>query len=290
MPIDRPLTYTVGTARYTRLASPEEGTMHGEHAALIRKTTPRTVRPNELTNNYSPKTYNQAASGWTSAADADSPGTASSMPSLPGVQHSLSAATGTPHLRRHETVRHLVICDAAALPFRSGTFNLVTASMVAEHLEHPEAVFREVARVSAPGARFIVFTPNKWNYAMVVSRWTPHWFHVFYKRLAYYLNRGEWRSFEDDVFPTWYRANTVSALRSLRAAAGLREVQTQRLSLAHSFGFVKPLYILSLLFERLVDRLALDVLKADILAVFEKPSPRSLRGEESGGLALGQRT
>lgn len=176
-----------------------------------------------------------------------------------------------PHLKRHETVRHLVLCDAGALPFRDAAFDLITASMVAEHLEQPQRVFAEVARVAAPGARFIVFTPNKWNYAMIVARFTPHRFHVAYKRLTYFLNRGEWKSFEDDVFPTWYRANTISALRKLAQQAGLREVRISRHGLAHSFGFVKPLYILSLLFERLIDRPVLETLKADILAVFEKP-------------------
>ncbi|MCX8072545.1 MAG: class I SAM-dependent methyltransferase [Candidatus Binatia bacterium] len=169
-------------------------------------------------------------------------------------------------------MRHLVLADAAALPFRDGVFTLVTASMVAEHLERPEDVFAEVARVAAPGARFIVFTPNNWNSAMIVARLTPHWFHLAYKRLTYFLNRREWRSFEDDVFPSWYRANTVSALRRLAEQAGLREARITRHGLAHSFGFVKPLYVLSLLFERLIDRPALEFLKADILAIFEKPA------------------
>src|SRR5262249_43903577 len=33
-----------------------------------------------------------------------------------------------PHLSRHTSIQRLVICDASALPFRSGLFNLVTAS------------------------------------------------------------------------------------------------------------------------------------------------------------------
>ncbi|GIW43806.1 MAG: hypothetical protein KatS3mg077_1088 [Candidatus Binatia bacterium] len=198
-----------------------------------------------------------------------------------------------PHLKRHETIRDLVLCDAAALPFRDATFDLITASMVAEHLEKPQRVFAEVARVAAPGAHFIVFTPNKWNYAMVVARLTPHPFHVAYKRMTYFLNRGEWKSFEDDVFPTWYRANTISDLRKLAQQAGLREVRITRHGLAHSFGFVKPLYILSLLFERLIDRPVLETLKADILAVFEKPglasSTAAKLGDEKESSTVGER-
>lgn len=176
-----------------------------------------------------------------------------------------------PHLKRHQTVRDLVLCDAEALPFKDGVFDLVTASMVAEHLANPEGVFREVERISRAGGTFVVFTPNKLNYAMIVARLTPYRFHLLYKRISYYLNRRQWRDFEDDVFPTWYRANTVGQLRALLSRAGFRERRIQRLSLAHSFGFVRPLFVLSLLFERLIDHPFLDVLKADLLAVVNKP-------------------
>jgi hypothetical protein len=139
--------------------------------------------------------------------------------------------------------------------------------MVAEHLKQPETVFAEVARVSKPNGVFVVFTPNKFNYGMLVARATPYAFHLAYKRLTHYLNRGEWRPFEDDVFPTYYRANTAARLRALLHGAGYDHVEVQRLSFAHSFGFVPALYALSLLFERLIDRWPLEVLKADLLAV-----------------------
>lgn len=258
--------------------------MHGEHAALIRKYYPTYRSPKRAYEELLSATI-QPGSKWLDI------GCGRRLTANRELNAELTRRAALvvgcdrdPHLRRHETLSHLVICDAAALPFRSGTFDYITASMVAEHLEHPADVFREVARVCAPGGRFIVFTPNKWNYAMIVARWTPHWFHLFYKRVAYYLNRREWRSFEDDVFPTWYRANTASTLRSLGAAAGLRTVQMRYLSLAHSFGFVKPLFVLSLLFERLISRLALDTLKADILAVFEKPLPQSPHAEATTSL------
>jgi SAM-dependent methyltransferase len=173
-----------------------------------------------------------------------------------------------PQLSRHSSIKHLVLCDVSALPFRSGAFNLVTAGMVVEHLPDPQVVFDEVRRVSRPGGRFVVFTPNRFNYAMLVAAATPYRFHLFWKKLMHYVARGEWRDFSDDLFPTWYRANSIDTLRRSLAAAAFREERMQSLSLAHSFGFVHPLYALSLLFERLIDRLKLDVLKADILGVF----------------------
>ncbi len=187
-----------------------------------------------------------------------------------------------PYLRKHSSIKHLVLCDASALPFRDGVFNLVTASMVVEHLEHPDVVFAEVARVSQPGGVFVVFTPNRMNYAMLIASLTPFWFHVFWKQLSYYFARGEWRRFDDDLFPTWYRANTGGRMRRLMHSATFDEVRLEYLSVAHSFGFIKPLYALSLLFERLIDRLGIETQKADILGVFV----RRRRADCSGQMAV----
>ncbi len=175
-----------------------------------------------------------------------------------------------PALGGHSSLSALARCDAAALPFRDETFTLVTSSMVVEHLEHPEVVFSEVARICRPGAHFVVYTPNLYNYGMLVAAATPYRFHLAYKKVTYYFARGEWVDHEDDMFPTFYRANSVGRLRALAAEASFGVERLERLSMAHSFGFVKPLYIGSLLFERAIDRPALEVLKADILGVFVK--------------------
>jgi len=180
-----------------------------------------------------------------------------------------------PHLSRHSSIKHLVLCDASALPFRDGVFNVVTASMVVEHLEHPQQVFDEVRRTSSRAGRFVVFTPNRFNYAMLVAAATPYRFHLLWKKLTHYMARREWRDFEDDVFPTWYRANSLGALRHLLGSARFREERLEYLPLAHSFGFVRPLYALSLLFERCIDWLGLDVLKADLLGVFVCDEPKA---------------
>jgi ubiquinone/menaquinone biosynthesis C-methylase UbiE len=173
-------------------------------------------------------------------------------------------------LCRHSSIKNLVCCDAGGLPFKDSSFTVVTAAMVLEHLKEPERVFCEVARVCRPDARFVVFTPNVFNYGMVVARLTPHWFHALYRQATHYLARGEWRDFSGKVFPTHYRANRVGRLRRQLQEAGFVEQKLERLSFVHTFGFVRPLFIGSLLFERLIDRPWLDVFKADILGVFRR--------------------
>lgn len=251
--------------------------MHGKHAALIRRYHPRYESPKR---SYERLLDEVVAPGcaWLDL------GCGRHISANRELDRTLVARAGLvvgcdldPHLKRHETISHLVLANAERLPFARSAFDLVTCSMVAEHLEHPQTVFAEVARILRPGGKFVIFTPNKWNYAMLLSRLTPHAFHLWYKRFTFYLNRGEWRDFEDDVFPTYYRANSAQLLRKLARETGFLVARLDHLALAHSFGFVRPLYIASLLYERFIDRLGFDGLKADLLAVLEKPSePRAL--------------
>ncbi len=258
--------------------------MHGKHAALIRRYHPSYESP-KRSYERALRQLVQPGCVWLEL------GCGRAITANRDLDRELVTRAGLvvgcdldPHLKRHPTIRHLVLANGEALPFAAECFDLVTCSMVAEHLQHPEWAFREVARVLKPGGHFVVFTPNKWNYAMIVSRLTPHAFHLWYKRVAFFLNRGEWRDFEDDVFPTWYRANSARALRALSQRAGFEVVRLEHLALAHSFGFVRPLYILSLLHERLIERLGLHGLKADLLAVLQKPR------SAAGTLASARRT
>lgn len=47
--------------------------------------------------------------------------------------------------------------EAAALPFPDGAFDAVVACLVFEHIEEPDQAIAEVARVLAPGGRFLFF-------------------------------------------------------------------------------------------------------------------------------------
>src|SRR5262249_46184840 len=108
-------------------------------------------------------------------------------------------------------------------------------------------------------------------------------------KVSYFFARGEWVDHEEDMFPTFYRANSVGRLQRSVCNARFRVERLERVALAHSFGFVKPLYIASLLFERLIDRRGLDVLKAEILGLFVRAEARAPAPTGAGGLVSGIR-
>lgn len=100
------------------------------------------------------------------------------------------------------------------IPYPDGSFDVVFADNVLEHLDNPEKVFAEVSRVLKPGGHFLFKTPNTWHYMPLIARLTPHTFHRF-------INRRRGRSGED-TFPTRYRANSPGAIQKLADGASFK--------------------------------------------------------------------
>lgn len=76
-------------------------------------------------------------------------------------------------LVKNSAVSGRVYGNLQALPFEDESFDLVTANMVVEHLEHPELVLKQVHRVLRPSGRFIFHTPNVRSVMMRVSSAIP---------------------------------------------------------------------------------------------------------------------
>jgi 2-polyprenyl-3-methyl-5-hydroxy-6-metoxy-1,4-benzoquinol methylase len=114
---------------------------------------------------------------------------------------------------------------------------------VIEHLEHPLKTFSEFARVLKPGGQILALTPNIFHYATIVARFTPHWFHRWWKRQE-----------SREVFSTYYRANSPRLLRRLCKDTGLK-VKKLELTEIHPFylGRYWPLFLCGVLYERVVN-------------------------------------
>ena len=122
-------------------------------------------------------------------------------------------------VRRHTNLLNRVVCDLGALPFKSGTFTLVTSNMVMEHVEYPLEAFREFERILKPGGVVMVHTPHRWSYFAMLSAVVPQ---TIKTRVSQWLDGRP----EEDLYPVRYRCNTEKRLRRLFWDVGMTEVQS----------------------------------------------------------------
>jgi SAM-dependent methyltransferase len=188
-----------------------------------------------------------------------------------------------PSLKGAGQIKNRVCCSLEQLPFRSGTFTVVSLNNVAEHLSDPRKVFAEFARVLSDDGRLVIHTPNVRSYWVHIGQLGRM---VLPERVVFRLIKFTEHREEDDVFPTVYRANSKARLMQLAAESGLR---VERISLLRSrplFYFFAPLAVLEILFSRLMMRLDQQEIAAPVLlAVFRRPTrePRSELGLRSAG-------
>lgn len=137
------------------------------------------------------------------------------------LAHPLSQVMGVDpdlaSLREHRLPLPRAQAFSHRLPFAAGTFDVIFASWLLEHLSRPDRDFREVARALRPGGVFVFITPNRRHPLSLFN-------HLLGRlgRLQGWLVRGLYGRAAADAFPTYYRANSKRDLERLAAASALR--------------------------------------------------------------------
>ena len=156
------------------------------------------------------------------------------------------------------------IASAERIPWPDNTFDRVISNNVLEHLSDPATVFREIHRVLKPSGMFLFKTPNKWHYATLISRCTPHRFHEWF-------NRRRGRAAED-TFPTHYKANSSRGVRRYCRCAGLavRSIRFYE-GRPEYLRFSVPSYLAGCVYERTVNWCPrLSMFRVVIVGVIQK--------------------
>jgi RNA polymerase-binding transcription factor DksA len=91
----------------------------------------------------------------------------------------LSVGCGLDH-RDAGSFHHFVQCDARALPFADGAFDMVVSNAVVEHVGGAADQSRFVREHARVGRQWALTTPNRWfpveaHAKVVVKHWSPAW-------------------------------------------------------------------------------------------------------------------
>lgn len=142
-----------------------------------------------------------------------------------------------------------VIKDAA-LPFARDSFDLVFCDWVLEHVESPPDFLAEVHRVLKPRGSLFFRTPNKYHYVVLISRVTPHRFHVRIANWARAYPTGQ-----HEPWPTLYRLNTKKDILRTVEATGFAQVELLMWEYEPLYlKFHSVPFLIGVCYERLVNR------------------------------------
>ena len=154
-------------------------------------------------------------------------------------------------IRNNDYAQHKILGDIQTYRFAPDSFDLVICYNVIEHLPDVEAALEGFFEAVKPGGLILIGAPNPLSLSGIVTKYSPHWFHVwFYRHIRGDRNAGKPGH---APFPTvFHPLVTLARLERFAEAHGLK--------LVYRRTFESPRYpemrIKKLAFARLVDTAA----------------------------------
>jgi SAM-dependent methyltransferase len=119
-----------------------------------------------------------------------------------------------PAAKENPCINEFRLLDSDRWPVDDESIDLVVCDNVLEHLKDPVPLFKEANRVLQRGGYVCIRTPNSLNYIALFSRLIPNKYHSKVTAVVQDSRK------EEDVFPTYYRCNTVTKIRSMMKRYG----------------------------------------------------------------------
>lgn len=133
-------------------------------------------------------------------------------------------------------------------PVDDESVDVAICDYVLEHIEDADLFFSELNRVLKPGGHFFARTANSWGYVALIARLIPNRMHA--KVVAGAQDERK----EEDVFPTFYRANSNGKLQKLFDRHGFEGFVSTISSEPSYLGFSPIAYWLGVIHQKLSPR------------------------------------
>jgi SAM-dependent methyltransferase len=153
-------------------------------------------------------------------------------------------------------------------PLEQESVDLVVCDNVLEHLPDPQTFFIEARRVLKPSGMVCIRTPNRWNYIALLSRLLPG------RSRSQALLKAKPALAEEDAFPTFYRCNTLPALRRALSACGFDAVVCGYEAEPTYLSFSRFAYAFGVLHQKL----APGMIRAALFACGQKKQKETISG------------
>jgi SAM-dependent methyltransferase len=129
-------------------------------------------------------------------------------------------------------------------PVDTESVDLLVSDAVLEHIPDPNAFFAECRRVVKTGGIICFRTPNRWSYVALAATLVPNRFHVNVVNMVQPGREAK------DVFPTYYRANTIRALKRLMKAHHFEGCVYRHIAEPNYLGFSRWSYAFGVYLHR----------------------------------------
>jgi len=85
-------------------------------------------------------------------------------------------------LQNNQYARSKICGDIQLQRFPPRSFDLIACYNVIEHIERPDRAIDNFLEALAPGGLTFIAAPNPQSFSGLATRYTPHWFHVWFYR------------------------------------------------------------------------------------------------------------
>jgi SAM-dependent methyltransferase len=126
-------------------------------------------------------------------------------------------------IRSNDYAHERILGDVQSHRFAAGSFDLVICYNVIEHLADVGAALSGFCESLKPGGLMLIGAPNPNSLSGVVTKYSPHWFHVWFYRYA----RGDGNAGRPGhaPFPTFFHPLvTLSNLEAFATTRGLEVI------------------------------------------------------------------